>query len=104
MARKNAPTELEDLMAHERNLEAQLEEIKVKREQKEKEIQDRKSFVVGRLVLDLVGTGELKDDWFQSLLKKHLKVKAERNLFGFTEAGGVSEARPKGWDKVEGSS
>ena len=80
-----ATTKLDKLTLKREQLNAQIQAIKAKENQKKRKEDTKRKILIGGVVLKMLGTGEMPQDRLTKILDKHLTKDDDRALFELPE-------------------
>lgn len=79
-------SKLDQLTKRREELNAQIQALKAKENQKKRKDETRKKILIGGVVMKMLKTGEMPQERLNQLLDKHLEKKADRELFELKNA------------------
>jgi hypothetical protein len=74
-------SKLDQLTKKREELNAQIQALKAKENQKKRKDETRKKILIGGVVMKMLKTGEMPQERLNQLLDKHLEKKTDRELF-----------------------
>ena len=89
-----AQSKIETLTEKRRQIDAQIQALKTQEQAQKRKDDTRKKILIGGVVLKMLKAKDLKQEWLDGVLNKHLDSERDRALFGLAPQK-ESASRPK---------